>query len=105
MNAKKFGDINKILSIDEAINEMKKEFHILQDAIFSVMPDGCFIKMWKSLDLRMVFMLSSEMMKTKRVKQKDICALCSAKECPYNNVGFKNLRIIKLKLLGLVYNQ
>lgn len=105
MNAKRFGDINKILSIDEAIDEMKKEFHTLQDAIFAVVPDGCFIKMWKSLDLRMVFMLSPEMIEKKLVSQKDICSLCSADDCPFNKVDYKYLRVMKVKFIGRFYNQ
>ncbi len=105
MNAKKFGENQKTLSVDEAIIAIRKQFNILQNAVFAVMPEGCFMKMWKVLDLRMVFMLNPEMIEKKTVSPKDICSLCSAGDCPFNKVDYKNFRIIKVKLLGKVYNQ
>ncbi len=105
MNARKIFKDCLILSADEAGDFVKKEYHKLQAAIFSVMPEGCFLKMWNVLDLRMVFMLSPEMVEKKIVSQKDICALCSAEDCPFNKIDHKNLRIFKVKLLGNLHNQ
>lgn len=104
-------DVRKIfkdcvtLSVQEAGDFVKKEYHKLQVAIFSVMPAECFLKMWKVLDLRMVFMLSPEMIEKKTVSQKDICSLCSTEDCPFNDVSMKDLRIIKVRMIGLVHNQ
>ena len=108
MNARKIFKnclIFNLFNPEEAMDLVKKEYRTLRVMIFSIMPDGCFLKMWNTLDLRMVFMLSPKMIEAKRVNQKDICALCSAERCPSNDVAHKNLRIIKVKLLGSVYNK
>ncbi len=94
-----------ILSAESAAEFVKGEYHKLQTAIFSTTPTECFLKMWNVLDLSMVFMLSPRMMERGVVSQKDICALCSAESCPFNKVSLKNLRIIKVKILGRIYNQ
>lgn len=93
------------LSVDEFVEFIKKECHKIQVAIFSVMPDGCFLKGWNSVDLKMVFMLSPKMIERRIVSRKDVCALCSAEDRPYNKVNHKKLRIIKVILLGNLYNQ
>ena len=105
MNARKIFKGCKTLSAQEVGEFVKKEYHRLQAVIFSIMPEGCFLKMWNVLDLHMVFMLNPEMIEKKVVSQKDICSLCSAESCPFNNVDHKNLRIIRVKLLGSLYNQ
>lgn len=105
MNARKIFKDCVTLSADEAGEFVKREYHKLQAAIFSIMPAGCFLKMWNVLDLRMVFTLNPEMIEKKVISQKDICALCSAEDCPLNNVDQKNLRVIKIKLLGNLYNR
>ena len=51
------------------------------------------------------FYAEPQMIEKRRVRQKDICALCSAEDCPFNNVSHKNPRVIKVKLLGNLYNQ
>lgn len=105
MNARKIFKNCLTLSAQEAGDFVKNECHKLQTVIFSVMPAGCFLKMWKVLDLRMVFMLSPEMIEKKMVSRKDICSLCSATECPYNKVDYKDFRNIKVMIVGLVHNQ
>jgi len=106
MNAKKFfGENAKRMTADEFEEFAKREFKKLEEAVFSVMPEGCFLKMWKVLDLLMVFMLSSEMVKRRLVSRKDICSLCSAKDCPFNKVSLKGIRVLKVKAIGSVYNQ
>lgn len=92
------------LNADDATELVKKEYRKLRDAIFSVVPETCFLKMWNVLGLSMVFILSPKMISKGTVRQKDICALCSAEDCPFNKVDYKNLRIIKVKLLGKIYN-
>ena len=105
MNAKKFGEGQKMLSVEEAIRVIRKEFDNLQNAIFGIMPEGCFLRMWNVLSPVMLCMLSPEMIEKKIVDQKDICALCPAEGCPFNKVDHKNLRIIKVKLLQNLYNR
>jgi len=105
MNARKIFKNCITLSAEEAGNFVKKEYRRLRAVIFSIMPEGCFLKMWNTLDLRMVFMLSPEMIEKGVVSQKDVCSLCSAKSCPFNNVDHKDLRTIKVKVLGNLYNQ
>lgn len=104
MNVKKIFKDCVTLSTEEVGNLVKAEYQKLRELIFSIMPVGCFLKMWNVLDLRMVFTLSPEMIEKKLVSQKDVCALCSAKGCPYNRVDYKNLRIIKVRLLDKIYN-
>lgn len=64
MNAKIFKDCLR-LSADEAGDFVKKEYQRLQLAVFSIVPEECFLKAWNVLDLRMVFMLSPEMVEKK----------------------------------------
>jgi len=104
MNVKKVFQNCLLLSAEEALDFVKEEYRKLQVAIFSVMPDECFLKMWNFLDLQMVFMLSPDMIKKGVVNRKDICSLCSAEDCPFNKVDCKNIRIIKVKLLNNLYN-
>ena len=104
MNVRKIFKDCITLSAEEAV-DFVKEYRKLRAAIFSVMPDGCFLKMWNTLDLRMVFMLSPEMIENKVVNREDVCSLCSAESCPFNNVNHKDLRTIKIKVLGNIYNQ
>jgi len=104
MNARKIFENGLTLSVEEARDFAKKEYHKLKKAIFSVVPDGCFLKMANVLDLRMVFMLSPDMIKRRMVSPRDICSLCSAEDCPFNKVNCKGLRIVKIKLLGHLYN-
>jgi hypothetical protein len=90
----------------EEIGEfVRKECQKLQDLIFSIMPAECFLKKLNHIGLQMVFMLSPKMIEKGMVSRKDICSLCSATTCPFNNVRNKNLRGIKIKVLGLFYNQ
>ena len=105
MNARKIFKDCVILNAEEAEEFVKKEYRKLRAVIFSIMPDECFLRMWNVLDLQMVFMLNLEMIEKRRVRQKDICALCSAEDCPFNNVSHKNPRVIKVKLIGNLYNQ
>ena len=105
MNARKIFKECVVLSAQEAGDFVRREYRKLRTAIFLVMPEGCFLKMWNVLDLRMVFMLTPEMIEKKTVGPKDVCALCSAEDCPFNNVDHKSLRIVKVKLLGHIYNQ
>lgn len=105
MNAKTFGKKSLTFSVDDAVSLARAEFNKLQKAIFNVVPEGCFLKMWKVLDLKMTFMLSPIMMDDKRISSKDICALCSATACPHNDVSHKNWRIIKVKILGRIFNK
>lgn len=105
MNAHKVFKDCVTLNAEEAGDLARKEFHELKAAIFSITPSECFLKMWNVLDLRMVFMLNPGMIEKKKVNPKDICSLCSAEDCPFNNVSHKNLHIIKVKLLGSVYNK
>ena len=105
MNARKVFKDCVVLSNQEAGDFVKKEYRKLRAVIFSIMPAGCFLKMWNTLDLRMVFMLSPEMIEKKTVSRKDVCSLCSAQDCPFNDVNMKDLRIIKVMIVGLVHNQ
>ena|SRR3989344_3133625 len=105
MNALKIFRDYPHLSIDEIAELVKKECQKLKEAIFSVMPEECFLKKWNALDPRMIFMVSPEMVKKKMVGPKDICALCSIEACPLNKVDNKNLRNIKVELLGRLYNR
>lgn len=106
MNARKIFKDCPALSPEEVGDLIQKEFYKLRTAIFSVMPEECFLKMWNFLNLTMIFMLSPKMVGKKGVvSRKDICSLCSAESCPFNNVDFKNFRVIKVKLLGNLYNR
>ncbi len=105
MNARKIFKNRVTFSAEEAGEFVKKEYRKLRAVIFSIMPEGCFLKMWNTLDLRMIFMLSPEMIENKVINREDVCSLCSAEDCPFNNVDYKDLRIIKVKLLGILHNQ
>jgi len=95
----------KMVSADDAAEIAKREFQTLRDSIFRVVPDGCFLTGWHVLDLRMIFMLSPAMVDRGLVSSKDICSLCSANGCPHNAVSHKVVRVIKIKVLGQVFNK
>ncbi len=105
MNPDTLSESIKMFSIDDAIELVKRQFRGLKNSIFRIVPNDCFLRGWHVLDSRMVFMLSSEMVDRELVGRKDICSLCSASVCSNNRVDHKVARILKIKLLGRVFNR
>ncbi len=95
---------NKV-NADDAAELAKGEFRELRDSIFRVVPEGCFLRGWHTLDSKMVFMLSPAMVDMGLVNSEDVCSLCSANDCPHNGVSYKVARVIKIKVLGQVFNK
>ncbi len=76
-------------------------FDELMKSLFKLLPEDCILKMRNALDIRMLFVLNSNMIKHKLIGREDICLFCTVDICPWNNkVSYRFWRYFKVRLLN-----
>lgn len=80
------------------------QFRRLREAVFRIVPEDCLHRYLKTLDKDTISLVSVELIDEGAVSARDVCSLCTRDVCPHHDVPYKLLRVVKLRLLNVLFS-